>query len=150
MVTEASVGRVIRPAEHPVIGHQGRQNARQALQGVEELDRLESGNLPPTVTFCLHKPYMLVKNLDVTEGLVDGMVGTLLDIEHGADGTVNRAWLMRPPNVGVNVKAKVSCRLGVRRRLHGFPSIPDHDLCSEKQVPQARIGPETAVSFGTG
>lgn len=79
--------------------------------------------------FTIHRNILLtyavhVKNTDVTDGHVNGMVGTLMEIEHDVDVTLKRAWLMCPPNVGVTVKAKVSCRLGVRRYAKWVPIHP--------------------------
>ncbi|KAL1445538.1 hypothetical protein MTO96_029152 [Rhipicephalus appendiculatus] len=74
MVAESCEYKHDSVAIHMVTGHRSRQEEREALARIEDLSRAESGNLPSVVTFCTKRPYMLLKNIDVTDGLVNGMV----------------------------------------------------------------------------
>ncbi|KAL3196142.1 hypothetical protein MRX96_045317, partial [Rhipicephalus microplus] len=93
-------------AIHVVTGHRSRQEEREALARIQDLNRAESGNLPSVVTFCTKRPYMLLKNIDVTDGLVNGMVGMLMKVELNVDDTPKRVWLQYPSGVGTLTKAK--------------------------------------------
>ncbi|KAH9374158.1 hypothetical protein HPB48_005427 [Haemaphysalis longicornis] len=86
MVAESCEYKHDSVAIHVVTGHRSRQEEREALARIEDLSRVESANLPSVVTFCTKRPYMLVKNIDVTNGLVNGMVGTLMEVELNVDG----------------------------------------------------------------
>ncbi|KAH6940950.1 hypothetical protein HPB50_010646 [Hyalomma asiaticum] len=67
---------------------------------------------------------MLLKNIDVTDGLVNGMVGTLMEVELNVDDTPKRVWLRCPSGEGTLTKAKVSYRSGVRRYTQWVPIEP--------------------------
>ncbi|KAH7940709.1 hypothetical protein HPB49_003746 [Dermacentor silvarum] len=81
------------PAIHGVTGHRSRQEEREALGWIADLSRVESGNLLSVVTFCLRRPYMLLKNIGITDGLVNGMLGTLMEVQLDIDDTPKRVWL---------------------------------------------------------
>ncbi|KAH8020403.1 hypothetical protein HPB51_001075 [Rhipicephalus microplus] len=72
-------------AIYVVTGNRSRQEKREALTRIQDLSHAESCNLPSVVTFCTKRPYMLLKNIDVTDGLVNGMVGTLMEVELNVD-----------------------------------------------------------------
>ncbi|KAL3185979.1 hypothetical protein MRX96_028467 [Rhipicephalus microplus] len=74
MVAESCEYKHDSVATHVVTGHRSRQEEREALARIQDLSRAESGNLPSVVMFCTKRPYMLLKNFDVTDGLVNGMV----------------------------------------------------------------------------
>ncbi|KAL3225688.1 hypothetical protein MRX96_025723 [Rhipicephalus microplus] len=62
---------------HVVTGHRSRQEEREALARIQDLSRAESGNLPSVVTFCTKRQFTVLKNIDVTDGLGNGMVDSL-------------------------------------------------------------------------
>nr|XP_037276845.1 ATP-dependent DNA helicase PIF1-like [Rhipicephalus microplus] len=80
MVAESCEYKHDSVAIHVVTGHRSRQKVREALARIRYLSRAESGNLPSVGTFCTKRPYMLLKNIDVTDSLVNGMVVTLLEV----------------------------------------------------------------------
>ncbi|KAL3181447.1 hypothetical protein MRX96_036922 [Rhipicephalus microplus] len=124
MVAESCEYKHDSVAIHVATGHRSRQEEREALVKIQDLSRAESGNLPSVVTFCTKWPYMLLKNIDVTDDLVNGMVGTLMEVELNIDNTPDRVWLQCPSDVGTLTKAKVSCRSGVRRCAQWVPIEP--------------------------
>lgn len=107
MVAESCEYKHDSVAIHVVTGHRSRQEERETLARIEDLSRVESANLPSVVTFCTKRPDMLLK-----DGLVNGMVGTLMEVELNVDGAPR---LQCPSGVGTLTKAKVSCRSGARR-----------------------------------
>ncbi|KAH7953264.1 hypothetical protein HPB49_006681 [Dermacentor silvarum] len=96
MVAESCEYKHDSVAMHVVTGHWSRQEEREALARIEDRGRVKSGNLPSVVTFCTKRPYMLLKNIYVMDALVNGMVGTLMEVQLNVDGIVNRR--ARVPN----------------------------------------------------
>ncbi|KAH8018403.1 hypothetical protein HPB51_005816 [Rhipicephalus microplus] len=124
MVAESCEYKHDSVAIHVVTGHLSRQEEREALARIQDLSHAESGNLSSVVAFSTKRPYMLLKNIDVTDGLVSGMVGTLMEVELNVDDTPKRVWLQCPSGVGTLTKAKVSCRSGVRQCAQWIPIEP--------------------------
>ncbi|XP_077490779.1 ATP-dependent DNA helicase PIF1-like [Amblyomma americanum] len=105
-VANLSQNKVEHPARDVVLGHRSQEEKELANRGMETFSRAETGNLPALVVLCMDKPYMLLRNIDITDGLVNGMVGTLKLIEYDAQSEPCRVWLRYPAGVGVMAKAK--------------------------------------------
>ncbi|KAL3208974.1 hypothetical protein MRX96_038455 [Rhipicephalus microplus] len=90
-------------AIHLVTGHRSRQEEREALARIQDLSRAESGNLPSVVTFCTKRPYMLLKNIDVTDGLVNDMHGVVpsTNVNEQNASEPPRAVLMETPKLEI-------------------------------------------------
>ncbi|KAK8778496.1 hypothetical protein V5799_020164 [Amblyomma americanum] len=95
-VAEGGRNKVVHMAPDDVYGHRSPTEKRLALERMQGLSRVESGNLPASVAFCLDKPYMLLKSVDVSDGLVNGMVGTLQELEYNVQGKVCRLCVELP------------------------------------------------------
>nr|XP_054930532.1 uncharacterized protein LOC129386496 [Dermacentor andersoni] len=109
-VANLSRNKVEHPARDVVLGHRSQEEKELANRGMETFSRAETGNLPALVVLCMDKPYMLLRNIDITDGLVNGMVGTLKLIEYDAQSEPCRVWLRCPAGVGVMAKPKLAQR----------------------------------------
>ncbi|XP_065305470.1 uncharacterized protein [Dermacentor albipictus] len=98
--------KVEHAARDLITGYRTHEQKELAKRALETFSRIETGNLPPMVVLCLEKPYMLLRNIDITDGLVNGMVGKLKLIEYDAQGEPSRVWLQCPPGVGILAKGK--------------------------------------------
>lgn len=73
---------------------------------VSERKLFETGGLPETTTFVVGLPYCITTNIDVADGLSNGMVGHLAHIEYDEE-RIKRVWL----------RFSDIQRVGVRRKL---------------------------------
>nr|XP_050022670.1 uncharacterized protein LOC126516594 [Dermacentor andersoni] len=80
-------------AQDTIVGCRSMQEQTEAMRKVETLPKAEIGNLPANIMLCIGKPYMITLNVDVSDGLVNGSVGTLKFIENDTHGKPLRIWL---------------------------------------------------------
>ncbi|KAK8772607.1 hypothetical protein V5799_024150 [Amblyomma americanum] len=121
-IAKRSQDKVDHPARDFITGYRSQDEKDAAARALETSGRVETGNLPGTIALCAEKPYMLLKNIDITDGLVNGMVGKLKLIEYDAQGEPCRVWLRCPPGVGILAKAKLAQR-GYRRNMNAWIPI---------------------------
>jgi hypothetical protein len=50
----------------------------------------ETGNLPYLLKLKIGNPYMIRANIDVGEGIVNGAIGVLRNVERDDDGIIKR------------------------------------------------------------
>ncbi|XP_077506060.1 uncharacterized protein LOC144115492 [Amblyomma americanum] len=95
-IAKRSQDKVDHPTRDFITGYRSQDEKDAAARALETSGRVETGNLPATIALCAEKPYMLLKNIDITDGLVNGMVGKLKLIEYDAQGEPCRVWLRCP------------------------------------------------------
>lgn len=77
----------------------GCYNAEQeefVKQKLHKMSTIDTGGLPYEITFVLGKYYMLTTNVDVSDGLANGAVGKLCQVDYDDDGEVSRVWILFP------------------------------------------------------
>ncbi|KAK8771475.1 hypothetical protein V5799_025280 [Amblyomma americanum] len=121
-IAKRSQDKVDHPARDFITGYRSQDEKYAAARALETSGRVETGNLPATIALCAEKPYMLLKNIDITDGLVNGIAGKLKLIEYDAKGEPCRVWLRCPPGVGILAKAKLAQR-GYRRNMNAWIPI---------------------------
>nr|XP_050031238.1 sodium- and chloride-dependent glycine transporter 2-like [Dermacentor andersoni] len=67
------------------LGYRSDEKCVRAQAKVAGMTRVEMGNLPHTIPHVGFKPYMVMFNIDVKDGLVNGAVGALGDVEYARD-----------------------------------------------------------------
>ncbi|KAH7986221.1 hypothetical protein HPB49_026071 [Dermacentor silvarum] len=65
----------------------------QAKQNVLALKKESTGCLLPTITLCLNFLYVITRNINVINGLVNGAMGTLRYIQKDFHATPVRLWM---------------------------------------------------------
>ncbi|XP_075553763.1 uncharacterized protein LOC142586404 [Dermacentor variabilis] len=140
-IAKRSQDKVDHPARDFITGYRSQDEKDAAARALETSGRVETGNLPATIALCAEKPYMLLKNIDITDGLVNGMVGKLKLIEYDAQGEPCRVWLRCPPGVGILAKAKLAQR-GYRRNMNAWIPI---DLMSMQFQLKGKLLKHTSV-----
>lgn len=62
-------------AKDNIYGYQTSEERDMAIGRVAKMSLTEMGNLPAKVIVCIGKLYMITVNIDVIDGLVNGMYG---------------------------------------------------------------------------
>ncbi|MEE6494561.1 hypothetical protein FKM82_001787 [Ascaphus truei] len=72
------------------------------------MSMLDTGGLPYEFTFVFGKPYLVTTNVDVSNGLANGALGSLVYIQCNEDSQVQRLWLefLTSPKVGKTTSGK--------------------------------------------
>lgn len=107
-VLQNSENKVISIAQDSITGSQNAEQLAFLRQKLHKLSTIETGGLPYEIVFVLHKPYIITTNIDVTDGLANGAVGDLVDLEYDKDNNLIRVWLEFPtsPTVGQQLRKK--------------------------------------------
>lgn len=67
----------------------------------------DTGGLPYELILVLNRPYMITTNIDVADGLSNGTVGKLINIESDGNNDILRLWFKFPKSVGKKRSTKV-------------------------------------------
>lgn len=95
-------------------------------QKLHKMSVIDTGGLPYEIIFVIGKPYIVTTNLDVTDGLANGAVGTLVHIEQNEQNEITRVWLVFPDKRTGTV---------ARKKAAGF--ITEHNI-DKRAVPITR------------
>lgn len=116
---------------------------------VSAMTRTEMGNIPSKIVLSLGRRYMLTTNIDVLDGLVNGLVGILILCEWDAEVDFPLlVWLkFEAPGIGriAAIKAKAIAE-DARRRGHRIesnwvpiePRIASINLSRKKEVDKSQ------------
>ena len=78
-----------------------------ALTKVAKINASGMGGLPVSICLSIGKPYMITANINVSDGLVNENMGTLLYIKRDEHGNLVRLWVEFPTStVGIVVPAR--------------------------------------------
>lgn len=89
-----------------IIGCNNQEQEAFVRQKLHKMSVIDTGGLPYEIIFVIGKPYIITTNIDVTDGLANGAVGTLVHIEQNE---VTRVWLIFPDNrTGTATKRKAA------------------------------------------
>lgn len=81
--------------------------------------------LPNIITLCVHARVMIIKNLDVADGLVNGATGKILDIIFSAQSsTFPKAVIVQFDNNKIGKIARQSSKLSLSNYIGGVPILP--------------------------
>ncbi|KAK8781746.1 hypothetical protein V5799_016915 [Amblyomma americanum] len=106
------------PAIGTICGHRSDEVYTHAKARVATMCKVEMGNLAPNILLCLEKPYMVIRNIDVSDSLVNCSVGILRRGQRDTDNSPRRLWIEFPTGVGAAALLK-----GRRYRAN------DPDIC---------------------
>ncbi|GFX13840.1 ATP-dependent DNA helicase [Trichonephila clavipes] len=73
-----------------------------------KLSTINNKGLPYEIIFVVYKPYLIIANIDVADGLANGAVDKLSYVELGDQNRVLWLWLLFPNSVGVKARGKVT------------------------------------------
>ncbi|XP_065304810.2 uncharacterized protein [Dermacentor albipictus] len=107
------------PATDTICGHRSDEEYTHAKVRVATMSKVQMANLAPNILLCLEKPYMVIRNIDVSDSLVNGSVGILRLVQRDTDDNPLRLWIEFPTGVGAAALLK-----GRRYRAN------DPDICS--------------------
>ncbi|XP_072142204.1 uncharacterized protein [Dermacentor andersoni] len=107
------------PATDTICGHRSDEEYTHAKVRVATMSKVQMANLAPNILLCLEKPYMVIRNIDVSDSLVNGSVGILGLVQRDTDDNPLRLWIEFPTGVGAAALLK-----GRRYRAN------DPDICS--------------------
>ncbi|CAN7939031.1 unnamed protein product, partial [Ixodes hexagonus] len=88
------------PAVDTICGHSFDEEYAHARATVATMSKAEMANLTCKILLCLGKPYMVIRNIDVSDSLVNGSVGILRHVQRDADSNPLRLWIEFPSGVG--------------------------------------------------
>lgn len=71
-------------AEDHITGYNTAEQLVRARTQLHKMSCVELSGLPYLINVCFDKPYMLTTNIDVNDGLVNGVIGNLKFIEYAA------------------------------------------------------------------
>ena len=132
--------RVISTANDVITGSKSPQQEATCRQRLHQKSVGDTGGLPQEITFVVNKYYVITANIDVSDGLCNGLVGKLVHIDYGDDNNVCRVWFeFRGSEKIGQKKRKKSGNLRVKSRVSNLAvpielrtaSIP---LTSDKKV----------------
>lgn len=83
------------------------------------------GGLPYSLTLCKNARIMLIKNLDVSDGLVNGATGKILDIIHSeSSSSFPKAIVIQFDNRKIGRIARQSSKISLQGYECGVPILP--------------------------
>ncbi|XP_037505577.1 uncharacterized protein LOC119381899 [Rhipicephalus sanguineus] len=88
------------PAVDTICGHRSHEEYTQAKSTVATMSKTDMANLNHNILLCLGKPYMVIRNIDVSDSLVNGSVGILRHVQRDTDNKPLRLWIEFPTGVG--------------------------------------------------
>lgn len=93
---------------------------------VKKFDILQMvGGLPYSLTLCKNARIMLIKNLDVSDGLVNGATGKILDIIHSeSSSSFPKAIVIQFDNRKIGRIARQSSKISLQGYECGVPILP--------------------------
>ncbi|XP_014218648.1 ATP-dependent DNA helicase PIF1-like [Copidosoma floridanum] len=90
------------------IGYHTAEQLTIVTQKFHKMSVIDTGGLPYQITFVLGKPYMITSNINVSDGLANGAVGSLNYVEYNDNQQVTRVWLLfhDSPKTGEKIRKK--------------------------------------------
>ncbi|XP_075533798.1 uncharacterized protein LOC142566802 [Dermacentor variabilis] len=80
-------------AQDHIVGTRSDAEMERAKETILNLKQKHTGCLLPTIILCLNFPYMITRNINATDELANGAMGTLRHIQKDVYGTPVRLWM---------------------------------------------------------
>lgn len=101
-----SENKIVSLASDVYVGCHNAEQESFVRQKLHKMSTIDTGGLPYELIFVPDQPYMITTNIDVSDGLSNGTVGKLCQVDRNENGDITKIWMLFPKKVGQKINNK--------------------------------------------